>query len=70
VSDTAKGTSRDAVGIGISMDASADTGLPDPATTTPGGGGGASLDVRSVESTGRATLAGRELLMLGPIAAF
>lgn len=56
-----------AVGVGISMDASASTGLPDPGTTTPGGG--ASLDVRSVDSTGRVTLPGGETISLGPVSA-
>ena len=56
-----------AVGIGISVDASANTGLPDPGTAGPSGG--ASLDVRSVTSNGRATLPGGEVVAVGPATA-
>jgi hypothetical protein len=54
------------VGIGISMDASADTGLPNPNTASPGG---ASLEVRSVSATGQAILPNGEVLMVGPATA-
>jgi hypothetical protein len=55
------------IGVSISMDASADTGLPNPGTTLPGAG--PSLDVRSVDSNGSATLPNGEVLALGPVSA-
>jgi hypothetical protein len=54
------------VGIGISMDASANTGLPNPDTASPSG---ASLEVRSVSATGQAILPNGELISVGPATA-
>jgi hypothetical protein len=55
------------VGIGLSMNASAGTGLPDPSTGRPSSG--ASLEVRSVSATGQALLPNGEVLQVGPATA-
>ena len=43
-------------GFGVSMDATADTGLPDPSTTTPGGA--PKLDVREVHGRANVRIGG------------
>lgn len=55
-----------AAGFSISMDASRNTGLPDPGTTSPGAG--SKLDVRKVRAHGTATI-GNETVRLGEVVA-
>ena len=55
------------IGVGLSMDASSGTGLPDPSTGRPSSG--AALDVRSVSATGSAVLPNGEVLTVGPATA-